>query len=155
MPFLHWFKKKSENAKIEAETALEDKPPMEPTSIPETFGTNLEQASGQTTLQDGPRSTDRAVPSPDAAGVSATASGEIDVLQTTPHLSVPIGAFYARLPAHLLVSKAPDLAQLVQIAEEDAMLDQEAQEATVPLSILSLSCPEIFLRAVDGADDVP
>ena len=76
-------------------------------------------------------------------------------LPTAPHLSVPIGAFYEKLPAHLLAPEKPDLTRFVQIAEEDVALDRETQEATLPLSILSLSCPEIFVRAVDSSDDVP
>lgn len=155
MPFLHWFKKKSESADAEAETVLADKLAAEPAQTQETFEANLEKASGQERLRDAPLSADHLERSQKPPETSELPSGEIDALPATPHLSVPIGAFYAKLPAHLRAPKTPDLTQLVQIAEEDVLLDQQAQEVTLPLSILSLSCPEIFIRAVEGTDDVP
>ena len=155
MPFLHWFKKKSQSAEAEAKTVVADKLATEPANTPETLEANLEQASRQPTLQNGLLSAEHPVQSQNPTDVSEVASGEIGALLLTPHLSVPIGAFYAKLPAHLFAPKTPDLAQPVQIAEEDVVLDQEAQEVSLPLSILSLSCPEIFIRAVEGADDVP
>lgn len=155
MPFLHWFKKKSPSDKAEAETAIADQQATEPAKTPETWGANPEEASGQSTLPDSPLPADRPERSQNPADASEVASGQIDAAPATPHLSVTIGAFYAKLPAHLLAPKTPELTQLVQIAEEDVVLDQEAQEVTLPLSILSLSCPEIFMRAVDGADDLP
>jgi hypothetical protein len=154
MPFLHWFKRKSPSAKDEAETVLADQQATEPAKTPETLGASPEETSGQSTRRDSPLSADRPVRSQNPADAS-DASGQIDAAPGTPHLSVPIGAFYAKLPTDLLAPKTPDLTQLVQIAEEDVLLDQEAEEVTLPLSILSLSCPEIFIRAVDREDDLP
>ena len=72
-----------------------------------------------------------------------------------PYFTVPIGAFYGKLPAHLLAARFPSLTRTVQIAEEDAVIDDETKEATLPLSILSLSCPEIFARPIEPSDDAP
>ena len=68
--------------------------------------------------------------------------------------SIPIGAFYERLPEPLLSPKKPDLSQLTYIAWEDVVSDADTKEATILLSILSLSCPEIFARPVESADDI-
>jgi hypothetical protein len=69
-------------------------------------------------------------------------------------LSIPIGAFYDKIPEQLLTSKKPDPARLIYIATEDVVSDEETKEATVLLSILSLSCPEIFAQPVESADDI-
>src|SRR5262249_17663450 len=69
-------------------------------------------------------------------------------------LSIPIGAFYHKIPEQLLTSKKPDPARLICIATEDLVLDEETREATILLSILSLSCPEIFAHPVESADDI-
>src|SRR6516225_161226 len=68
--------------------------------------------------------------------------------------SIPIGAFYDRLPEGLLTPKEPDLSHLTYIAWEDVVPDADTKEVTILLSILSLSCPEIFARPVESADDV-
>ena len=72
-----------------------------------------------------------------------------------PLLSVTIGAFYEKLPQQLLTPKKPDLARLIYIASDDVVTDEELHEASILLSVLSLSCPEIFARPVEEADDVP
>jgi predicted regulator of Ras-like GTPase activity (Roadblock/LC7/MglB family) len=74
---------------------------------------------------------------------------------STPHLCVPLEAFYEKLPPNLLASVRPDLKRLIEIATEDIVVDETAQEATVPLSILSLSCPDIFVRPVAPSDETP
>jgi hypothetical protein len=68
-------------------------------------------------------------------------------------LSVPLNAFYDKLPKQLLTSKRPDLARLVYIAPDDVVSDEETGQATILLSILSLSCPEIFAHPVQSEDD--
>jgi predicted regulator of Ras-like GTPase activity (Roadblock/LC7/MglB family) len=92
--------------------------------------------------------------------LSATAPPEPKTSPTaepasTPHLSVPLGAFYEKLPPHLLASVRPDFKRLIEIATEDIVIEGTAQEATVPLSILSLSCPDIFVRPVAPSDEIP
>jgi len=69
-------------------------------------------------------------------------------------LSIPIGAFYDKIPEHLLTSKKPDPARLICVASEDLISDEETREATILLSILSLSCPEIFAHPVESVDDI-
>jgi hypothetical protein len=69
-------------------------------------------------------------------------------------LSVPIGAFYDKIPEQLLTSKKHDPARLIYIASEDVVSDEETKEATILLSILSLSCPEIFAHPIESADDI-
>ena len=152
MPFLHWLRKKSESNKVETQPALPKQIITEQASTPESVVDLLQQAIGPEPLPTEPLSANPpSIPqSPAELGTS-----EGNAATTTPQLSVPIGAFYAKLPAHLLSPVKPDLARLVRIAEEDMVFDQESQEATLPLSILSLSCPEIFVRAVDGPEDVP
>jgi hypothetical protein len=69
-------------------------------------------------------------------------------------ISIPIGAFYGKIPEQLLTSKKTDPTRLIYIASEDVVSDEETKEATILLSILSLSCPEIFAHPVESADDV-
>jgi hypothetical protein len=69
-------------------------------------------------------------------------------------LSVPIGEFYDKIPEQLLTSKKHDPARLIYIASEEVVSDEETKEATILLSILSLSCPEIFAHPVESADDI-
>jgi hypothetical protein len=69
-------------------------------------------------------------------------------------LSIPIGAFYDKLPEQLLTPKKPDFARLIYMASDDVVADEEAKEVTILLSILSLSCPEIFAHPIQGEDDV-
>ena len=155
MPFIHWFKKKFESTETEAKRVLAEKHAAEPANAPEPLAANSRHENGLATLPNAPRSADLLSISQNRQVDSEVATSESDALPAMPHLSVPIGAFYAKLPKHLLTVKQPDLARAVQIAEEDVVLDQDNQEATLPLSTLSLSCPEIFIRPVDGSDDVP
>jgi hypothetical protein len=68
--------------------------------------------------------------------------------------SIPIGAFYNKLPEGLLTPKKPDLSHLAYIGWEDVVPDADTKEVTILLSILSLSCPEIFARPIESADDI-
>jgi hypothetical protein len=68
-------------------------------------------------------------------------------------LSVPLNAFYDKLPKQLLTSKKPDLSRLIYIAPDDVVSDDETDQATILLSILSLSCPEIFAHPIQSEDD--
>jgi predicted regulator of Ras-like GTPase activity (Roadblock/LC7/MglB family) len=155
MPFLNWLRKKSEINKAETEPAPTEKLTTEEVNAPESVVDLLRQATAPAALANEPLSAEPQpvpqvpdiAPEPKASDTAATT--------TTPQLSVPIGAFYPKLPAHLLAPVKPDLTRFVQIAEEDLVIDHESQEATLPLSILSLSCPEIFVRAVDGPEDIP
>jgi hypothetical protein len=70
-----------------------------------------------------------------------------------PLLSIPFDAFYDKLPKQLLTPKKPVLSRLIYIASEDVVFDEETKEATILLSILSLSCPEIFAHPVRSEDD--
>jgi hypothetical protein len=90
-------------------------------------------------------------------GMLASAQFSASPVDESPHatfFSIPIGAFYDKLPEPLLRPKRPDLARLINIAWEDVILDPDTKEATILLSILSLSCPEIFARPVESADDI-
>jgi len=69
-------------------------------------------------------------------------------------LSIPIGAFYDKIPEELLTSKKTNPGRLIYISSEDVVSDEETKEATILLSILSLSCPEIFAHPVENADDI-
>jgi hypothetical protein len=153
MPFLHWFKDKSERNVAKTEPGLTEKSASIPTNAPEPGASQLRQETGPGTKEIG--SGDFAHIPQNPFADSESAIDETEPPPTVPHLSVAIGAFYSKLPTHLLTSKAPDLARFVQIAKDDVVLDEETEEATLPLSILSLSCPEIFIRAVGGSDDVP
>jgi hypothetical protein len=155
MPFLHWFKKKSESTKTETKSLLAEEVAKKQVDTPETVDADLRQGTGPGTQPNEEQAADFQPIPQNPASNSTLAVNEPDTPSATPHISVPIGAFYAQLPAHLLASKKPDLTQSVQIAEEDVVLDQETQEATLSLSILSLSCPDLFVRAVEGSDDVP
>ena len=155
MPFLHWFKKKSESAKTETKSLLIEELAKKQADSPETVGANLRQETAPGTLPNEEQAADFQPIPQNPASDSTLPVNEPGTPSATPHISVPIGAFYAKLPAHLLAPIKPDLTQSVQIAEEDVVLDQETQEATLSLSILSLSCPDLFVRAVEGSDDVP
>jgi predicted regulator of Ras-like GTPase activity (Roadblock/LC7/MglB family) len=155
MPFLNWLRKKSEIHKAETESAPTDKLTTEEVNPPESVVDLLQQATAPAALPSESLSEDpQPVPQVPEI-VPERAASDTTAMTTTPQLSVPIGAFYSKLPAHLLAPVKPDLTRFVQIAEEDLVIDHESQEATLPLSILSLSCPEIFVRAVDGPEDVP
>ena len=114
--------------------------------------------AGQETAPDAPFIEQQSA-SPPVIPLSATESPKQPASVTagpspTPHFLVPIGAFYEKLPPHLVAPERPDLTRLIEIAEEDVVIEQESQEATVPLSILSLSCPDIFVRPVGGSDEI-
>ncbi len=155
MPFLHWFKRKSESTENEAKPVRADKFATQHANTPETVAANLQPETTPGNEPSEQVSADRQTIAPNPVIASQISISETSVPLETTHISVPIGAFYAKLPAHLLTSKKPDLARSVWISEEDVVLNQETREVTLPLSILSLSCPEIFVRAVDGAEDIP
>jgi hypothetical protein len=157
MPFLHWFRKTPQSTETGerpnlSEKLVFDSPGSAPTDAPVP---ELQQEPPTPDRQEEQPGSETQ-PLPDQAIVGPTAAEGTGLEQaTTPYLSVPVRAFYDKLPAHLLAAKTPDLTRIVQIAEEDALLDQDKNEATVPLSILSLSCPEIFARAVTTSEDAP
>jgi hypothetical protein len=155
MPFLHWFKKKSQISRAEADPPLAEKLVTEQANAPETVVDLLRQATAPAMPPNEQRLAQLQSIIQKPAVAPELEASESDASPARQHLSVPIGAFYMKLPAHLLAPKKPDLARYVQIAEEDVVIDQETQEATLPLSILSLSCPEIFARAVDDSEDLP
>ena len=153
MPFLHWFKRTPANKGIEADIgqkAAKETPPA-PNLVRVEAPATVSQAESSPEPE---QATDLAR-SQEASAVSEPLVNPTDEAPASPNLSVPIGSFYAELPSHLLVGKEPDFGRCVQIAQEDVLIDEEAQQATVPLSILSLSCPEIFLRPVDSSDEIP
>ncbi len=153
MPFLHWFKRKTENTEIEAQPVPAEKAASGSANVQEPVTSQPRQQPGpgaHETVPDG-----LPLPPLSLSVDSDAAKTAPDAPSAVPHLSVAIGAFYSKLPAHLLAPKTPDLSRIVEIAEDDVVLDEETEEATLPLSILSLSCPEIFVRAVDESDDVP
>jgi hypothetical protein len=153
MPFLHWFKRKSESTDAETQSVLAEKSASIPMNAPEPIPSQVRPET-----RPGPNEMEPSDPTfiPQNLSVdSELPPSETDAPPALPHLSVTIGAFYSKLPAHLLTPNTPDLTRFVQIAEDDVMLDHETEEATLLLSILSLSCPEIFIRAVDESDDVP
>ena len=157
MPFLHWFKKMPRSAETGERPNLSEKlantsPGTAPTDepVPEL------QRESPTSRPQEEQTASEAQPLPsDAIVVPVTAEGTSVEPATAPYLSVPVRAFFDKLPAHLLAAKTPDLTRIAQIAKEDAVVDQDKNEATVPLSVLSLSCPEIFARAVTTSDDAP
>jgi predicted regulator of Ras-like GTPase activity (Roadblock/LC7/MglB family) len=150
MPFLHWFKKPPASAATELDLveSIVAKPvgpaPVSPdANVPELY---------QEIVPPGPPGQQLETQHLAIPGSAQDAPAEP---ATGPYLSVPIGAFYEKLPTHLRAAKMPSLTRTVQIAEEDAVIHRETNEATLPLSILSLSCPEIFARPVEPSDDVP
>jgi len=153
MPFFHWFRKtpanKSTEADVDQRVAKETAPAPEPVGIDTPAQVSPAQESPE------PEPASDLIRSEEASAASEPPANPTDETPVKPNLSVPIGAFYAELPSHLLVGKELDFGRCVQIAPEDVLIDEEAQQATVPLSILSLSCPEIFLRPVDSSDDIP
>jgi hypothetical protein len=85
---------------------------------------------------------------------TALPSFGLEQSSSTQLLSITIGSFYDKLPEQLLTSKKPDLTHVVYVASDDLVLDEENKEATILLSILSLSCPEIFAHPIDSANDI-
>jgi len=154
MSFLNWFKKKSRSTEAEGKPSGADESSSEPSTSRQTAFGN----AGQEAAPDAPFIEQQSA-SPPVIPLSATESSKQPASVTagpspTPHFLVPIGAFYEKLPPHLVAPERPDLTRLIEIAEEDVVIEQESQEATVPLSILSLSCPDIFVRPVGGSDEI-
>jgi hypothetical protein len=155
MPFLNWFRKKSTSTEAEAKASSAEKSSPEPTTVMETASGNSEQASVPDTPSIEQQSTETPVIPLSAAAPPEPKTSPIAEPASTPHLSVPLGAFYEKLPPHLLAPIRPDLKRLIEIAAEDIAIEENAEEATVPLSILSLSCPDIFARPVAPSDEIP
>jgi hypothetical protein len=153
MPFFHWFRKTPANKRTEADVDQRVAKEMPPAPEPVGIDTPAQVSPAEESPEPEPASD--LTRSEEASAVSEPPANPTDETPVKPNLSVPIGAFYAELPSHLLVGKEPDFGRSIQIAPEDVLIDEEAQQATVPLSILSLSCPEIFLRPVDASDDIP
>jgi hypothetical protein len=70
-------------------------------------------------------------------------------------ITIPLSALLDQLPEELLVKNTPDPSRFVQIAKEDLVVEESSRTAAVPLSILSLSCPEIFLKPIATEQDRP
>ena len=155
MSFLHWFKRKPESSEAEARPVPSQKTATEQAHTPEPIMADLRPETGPQSLPSeyGAAEPQSISPSPEVDPEPATGGATPPFV--APQISVPIRAFYEKLPAHLLTSKKPDLGRIVQIAEQDVVLNSETQEATLSLSILSLSCPEIFNHAIDDAEDIP
>ena len=154
MSFLNWFKKKSRSTEAEGKPSGADESSSELSTSTQTASGN----AGQETAPDAPFIEQQSA-SPPVIPLSAPESPKQPASVAagptpTPHFLVPIGAFYEKLPPHLVAPERPDLTRLIEIAEEDVVIEQESQEATVPLSILSLSCPDIFVRPVGGTDEI-
>src|ERR1700758_1908924 len=113
MPFLHWFKNKSERNAADTESVLTEKSDSVPTKVPESVGSQLRPETGPEPKEK--ESGDFAHIPQNPFVDSEPAIGETEAPTMVPHLSVAIGAFYSKLPTHLLTSKAPDLARCVQI----------------------------------------
>jgi predicted regulator of Ras-like GTPase activity (Roadblock/LC7/MglB family) len=155
MSFLHWFKRKPESSEAEANPVPNQKTATEQAHTPEPIMADLRPETGPQSLPSeyGVAEPQLVSPGSEVAPEPATDGARLPFV--APQISVPIRAFYEKLPAHLLTSKKPDLGRIVQIAEQDVVLNSETQEATLSLSILSLSCPEIFDHPIDDAEDLP
>ena len=152
MPILQWFKRKpvSDENLTTPVPAQNLTPKQTNTEVPVVTNSPIEVPSPN----DRP-STSFLAAEEKAVATPPLADGGQTPIPATADISVPIGSFYSKLPAHLLISDIPDLTRVVQISADDVVLDEEKREATLPLSILSLSCPEIFVQAVDYSDDLP
>jgi predicted regulator of Ras-like GTPase activity (Roadblock/LC7/MglB family) len=155
MSFLHWFKRKPESSEAEARPVPSQKTATEQAHTPEPIMADLRPETGPQSLPSeyGAAEPQLISPSPEVDPEPATGGASLPFI--APQISVPIRAFYEKLPAHLLTSKKPDLGQIVQIAEQDVVLNLDTHEATLSLSILSLSCPEIFNHPINDAEDIP
>jgi hypothetical protein len=152
MPFFQWFKRKP----VSDENLTKPVPAQNLT--PKQTNTQAPVVTNSPTEVPSPNdrpSTSFLAAEEKAVATPPLADGGQTPIPATADISVPIGSFYSKLPAHLLISDIPDLTRVVQISADDVVLDQEKREATLPLSILSLSCPEIFVQAVDNSDDLP
>jgi predicted regulator of Ras-like GTPase activity (Roadblock/LC7/MglB family) len=155
MSFLHWFKRKPESSEAEVRPVLGQETAAGQAHTPEPITAGLRPETGPQNLPSEDRVAEPQLISPSPEVDPEPAAGEARLPFVASQISVPIRAFYEMLPAHLLTSKKPDLGRIVLIAEQDVALNAETQEATLSLSILSLSCPEIFNRAIDDAEDIP
>jgi hypothetical protein len=155
MSFLHWFKRKPESSEAEARPVSSQKTATEQAHTPESIMADLRPETGPQSLPSeyGAAEPQLISPSPEVDPEPATGGATLPFI--APQISVPIRAFYEKLPAHLLTSKKPDLGRIVQIAEQDVVLNSDTHEATLSLSILSLSCPEIFNHPINDAEDIP
>jgi hypothetical protein len=155
MSFLHWFKRKPESSEAEARPVPSQKTASEQALTPEPIMADLRPETGPQSLPNeyGTAEPQLISPSPEVNPEPATGGATLPFI--APQISVPIRAFYEKLPAHLLTSKKPDLGRIVQIAEQDVVLNSDTHETTLPLSILSLSCPEIFNHPINDAEDIP
>jgi hypothetical protein len=155
MSFLNWFKRKPESSETETRAVPGQVTITERAHTPEPVLAELRpETEPQSQLSEDRAAEPQPIsPSPEVDPEPATSEASPPFV--APQISVPIRAFYEKLPPHLLTSKKPDLGRIVQIAEQDVVLDSETQEATLSLSILSLSCPEIFNRAIGDAEDIP
>jgi hypothetical protein len=155
MSFLHWFKRKPESGEAEARPAPSQKTAIEQAHTPEPIMADLRPETAPQTLPSEHGAAEPRLISPGPGVDPEQAAGGATPLFVAPQISVPIRAFYEKLPAHLLTTKKPDLGQIVQIAEQDVVLNSDTDEATLSLSILSLSCPEIFNHPIDDTEDIP
>src|ERR1700730_5113261 len=100
MPFLHWFKQKSESKETEADRVLADQLVIELPNTPKTIAANLEPETGpETPPHDSPEAELQSIP-PKASFDPEFASSETHAPAVAPYLTVAIGAFYAKLPTH-------------------------------------------------------
>ncbi len=154
MPFLDWFKKKSRSTEAEDQACGAGKLSSQPDVVTRTSAEERRHAGVAETT-----STEQLF-RPPAVPLSPTASSQqlpsaIAEPAPVPHFSVPVGAFYSKLPSHLLALETPDLTRSIEISEEDLVINKETREAVIPLSILSLSCPDIFVRPIGSSDEIP
>jgi hypothetical protein len=70
-------------------------------------------------------------------------------------LAIQLGAFLEQIPKEITGKISDHPSRTVTIAKEDLFIDEEAHTASVPLSILSLSCPDIFSRPISIEEDRP
>ena len=155
MPFLHWFRKKSRNSDAEGQAYGVEKFNPEAATVTKTPSGDSGQGSITEAISDDRGSVGRTEgPFPAAVASQQPARATAEPLPG-PHFSVPIGAFYSKLPPHLLAPGVPHLTRLIEIGEEDVVINKETREAVIPLSILSLSCPDIFVRPIASSDEIP
>src|ERR1700758_495355 len=106
MPFFHWFRKTPANKRTEADVdqrvAKETAPAPEPVGIETPAQVSPAQESRQ------PEPASDLTRSEEASAASEPPANPTDEKPVKPNLSVPIGAFYAELPSHLLVGKELD-----------------------------------------------
>jgi hypothetical protein len=106
-----------------------------------------------------PKSENRGVARPPEKSVAAPAKPtpkQPAIEPLPPHLlGVQVGAFFEEIPKEIVGKNDVDRRRTVTIAKEDLVIDEEARTASLPLSILSLSCPEIFSRPVSFEEDRP